>query len=142
MKLNLWISLPLSMICVLANAQGTAPTTTTATATTTTNTTAKAKVTPVTTAPAAATSTAAPKKDEVPSVKFGLTYEGEYSLQAQTQPDGKREQGLSHTFTGTVGYGDFNILALMIYDQDLLDSNSNKSNSWSDATLGLSKNAW
>ncbi|MBY0554019.1 hypothetical protein K2P97_05800 [bacterium] len=133
MKLNLWITLPLSMICVLANAQGTASTTTT-TATTATTTAA---------APAA-TSTAAPTKEEAPKVKLGLSYDAKYSLQAETQTDEKtgvktRSQGLSHTFTGTMGYGDYNSFATMTYEQDLLDSNAS---AWSDASLGASKKAW
>ncbi|MEQ1722058.1 MAG: hypothetical protein ABL930_02715 [Pseudobdellovibrio sp.] len=129
MKLNLWISLPLSMICVLANAQGTASTTTT-TATTTAAATA---------APAAATSTATPKKEEAPSFKFGLSYDAEYALQAQTQPDGTRSQGLSNTFTGSMGYGQFNSFLSMTYDQDLIDSSGS---AWGDAALGVSKKAW
>lgn len=128
MKLNLWISLPLSMICLIANAQTASTTTTTATTATTTAA-----------APAATSTAAAPKEEKAPSVKFGISYDAEYALQAQTQPDGSRSQNLSHTFTGTMGYGEYNSFASMTYDQDLIDS---KASAWGDAALGLSKKAW
>lgn len=129
MKLNLWISLPLSMICLIANAQ-TASTTTTTTATTATTTAA---------APAATSTAAAPKKEEAPSAKFGLSYTAEYALQAQTQPDGSRTQELSHDFFMTMGYGEYNSYLDMMYIQDLVDS---KNSAWIDAALGVSKKAW
>jgi hypothetical protein len=130
MRLNLWISLPLSMICVLANAQGTASTTTTA------NTTATAKVTPLTTAPAAATSTAKVEaKKETPSVAYSLAYEVAYSLQSEKQPDGSRSQSMGHTFTPGISYGDYSGSLIFEYNQDLLDSANKNVNFWSDPIL-------
>lgn len=130
-NMNFWISLPLSMICLFANAQ--APATTTTTVATTASTTTKA-------APAVATSTTvAPKKEEAPSVKYGVTYEAGYSMQAQTQPDGTRSQSMSHSFTPSLSYGEYKSTISIGYEQDLADS---ASNGFADPTFALSKKAW
>lgn len=137
MKLNFWISLPLSLFCLLANAN----TTTTASTTTTTVATTAPSATPATsTAAAAATSTtAAPKKEETPSVKFGISYEAGYSMQAQTQPDGTRSQSLSHSFSPSMSYGEYRSSVSIGYEQDLNDS---ASNGFADPTFALSKKPW
>jgi hypothetical protein len=130
MKLNLWISLPLSMICVLANAQGTASTTTT------TATTASATSTA---APAATSTAAAPKTEEAPKVGYKISYEASYSLQAQTQPDGSRSQSLAHSFSPGLTYGLYSASLALEYSQDLLDSGNPDSNQWSDPVLALGR---
>lgn len=136
-KLNLWISLPLSVICLSANAN------TTTTASTTTTTVATTASTPAATttvaAPAATSTTAAPKKEEAPSVKFGVSYEAGYGMQAQAQPDGSRKQSMSHSFTPKLSYGEYSSSISFGYEQDLVDS---ASNGWGDPTIGLSKKAW
>lgn len=134
MKLNFWISLPLSMICLIANAN----TTTTASTTTTT----VASTTPAAStvaAPAATSTTAAPKKEEAPSIKYGVTYEAGYSMQAQAQPDGKRKQSMSHSFTPSLSYGEYKSTVSIGYEQDLVNS---ASNGFADPTFALSKKAW
>ena len=130
MKLNFWISLPVSMLCLMAHANTTAAATTT---TTTVATTAPAA------APAATSTTAAPKKEEAPSVKYGITYEAGYSTQAQTQPDGTRNQSLSHSFTPSLSYGEYRSSVSFGYEQDLVDSSSN---GFGDPVFALSKKAW
>lgn len=137
-KLNLlWISLPLSVICLSANAN------TTTTASTTTTTVATTASTPATTAtiaaPAATSTTAAPKKEEAPSVKFSFNYETGYSMQVQTQPDGSRKQSMSHGFTPKLSYGEYNASVSFGYRQSLVNS---VSNGWEDPSFGLSKKAW
>lgn len=136
MKLNYWISLPLlSTICLFANAN-----TTTTASTTTTTVATTAPATPATAAPAAATSTtAAPKKEEPPSVKYGITYEAGYSMQAQTQPDGTRSQALSHSFTPSLSYGEYRSSVSIGYEQDM---NNSASNGFGDPVFALSKKAW
>lgn len=137
-KLNLWISLPLSVICLSANANTTTTASTTSVATTTASTSAIA-------APAAATSTVkAPKKEEAPSVKFGLSYDLGYSLQAQTQTDAKtgeksRSQSLSHEFSPSMSYGEYSSFLYYAYSQDLV---STTDNGWSDLIAGAGKKAW
>lgn len=130
MKLNLWITLPLSMICVLANAQGTASTTTT-TATTATTTAA---------APAATSTAAAPKKEEAPSVKYGLYMETNYTLQAVTQKDGSRSQGQDFSISPSMSYNDYNGSVFITYAQDLVDSKS--SPGFFDPSFSLSRKGW
>lgn len=137
MKMNLWITLPLSLMCFAAYAQSPAATTTTTTTTTpaTTAPVAKKKA-----APAAGTSTvAAPKKEEAPSVKYSFVYSAEYDLQAQTQPDGSRAQSLSHMFRPGISYGDYTAVVEEYYNQDLVDS---KSIEWTDPAFAFSKKAW
>lgn len=122
-RMNLWISLPVTMLCLSANAQ-----------TTTTTTVA-------TTAPAATSTTAAPKKEEAAAAKFGFVYDLGYSLQSQTQKDGSRSQGLSQTFKPTMKYGEYSTFASIDHDQDLLDS-AGGGNVWADPVFGISKKAW
>ena len=133
MKLNYWISLPLlSTICLFANANTTTTVATPAPA-------ATATAAPVT-APAAATSTtAAPKKEDAPSVKYGISYEAGFSLQAQTQPDGTRSQSLSHGLTPSLSYGEYRSSVAISYEQDMNDS---ASNGFADPVFALSKKAW
>ena len=140
MKLNLWISLPLSMICLIANANTTTPASTTTTTVASTAPATPAATTATTAAAPAATSTAAaPKKEEPPSVKYGISYEAGYSMQAQTQPDGTRSQSLSHSFTPSLSYGEYRSSVSIGYEQDLNDS---ASNGYADPTFALSKKAW
>lgn len=140
MKLNFWISLPLiSTICLFANAN-----TTTTASTTTTTVATTAPATTATTAPAAApaaatSTTAAPKKEEAPSVKFGVSYEAGYSMQAQVQPDGTRSQSLSHGLTPSMSYGEYRSSVSLSYEQDMNDS---ASNGFADPVFALSKKAW
>ena len=130
-KLNLWISLLLSLVCVSAFAN-TVTTATTATVPATTATTAEA--------PATATSTvAAPKKEEPPSLKYSLSYESGYSMQAQTQPDGTRSSSISHSFTPGLAYGEYKATVSFAYEQDVLDS---QANGFADPTFAFSKKAW
>lgn len=136
--INLWISLPLSVICLSANAN------TTTTASTTTTTVATTASTPAATttvaAPAATSTMAAPKKEDAASVKYGVSYEAGYSLQAQTQPDGSRKQSMSHSFTPKLSYGEYSSSISFGYEQDLVDTAT--TGGWSDPTIGLSKKAW
>lgn len=134
MKLNFWISLPLSLLCAIANAN-----TTTTASTTTTTVASTAPATTATAAPAATSTATAPKKEEPPSVKFGVSYEAGYSMQAQTQPDGTRGTSLSHGLTPSMGYGDYRSTLSISYEQDLNDS---ASNGFADPVIGLSKKAW
>lgn len=144
MKLTFWISLPVSIICLFANAQTTTTTATTSTASTPAKSTVSAPATSaVKTAgtPSVATSTvAAPVKTEDPKVKFNLIYGLGYTLQAQTQPDGSRSQSLGHDFTPGVSYGDYSGFAAISYSQDLIDSGT--TGSWSDPVFGVGKKAW
>lgn len=131
MKLNLWLSLPLSVICIAAHAN------------TTTTTTAPAAAT-TTTAPAAATSTtaapAAAKKEEAPSVKFGFVYGGSYSLQAEKQADGTRTQAIGHEFTGKMSYGDYRASVYSAYENDIVDTSG--TGSFTDPAWKLSRKSW
>ncbi len=130
MKLNFWISLPLSMICLVANGQGT---TTTSIATSTPAAAVNA--------PATATSTVkVEKKEEDPKIKLGLIYDADYSLQAETQADGSRSQTLGHTFMPTMGYGEYSLMAVFPFEQDLVATSSG--NKWSDPSFILGKKAW
>lgn len=129
MKLNLWISLPLSMICLIANAQTASTTTTTTTATTATAA-----------APAAATSTAAPKKEEAPKVGYGLYMETNYTLQAVTQKDGSRSQGQDFSVSPSISYNGYNANVFVTYAQDLVDSKN--SPGFFDPAFSLSRKGW
>jgi|GEM_PF-4194016 len=135
LKLGAMIALPLSVLCLSANAA----TSTASAPATSTKISAKAAATP------AATSTvAAPKKEEAASVKFGLSYDLGYTMQSQEQTDAKtgaksRSQSLSHEFMPTLAYGEYNSLALIAYSQDLIDTTDNK---WSDLSLNVGKKAW
>lgn len=142
MKLNLLISLPLSMICLSAYAQAPAASTTTTTTATTAAPAATATATAAT--PAAGTSTAAApaaaKKEEAPSVKFGFSYQFGYSIQAQQQPDGSRSQSLSHGLTPSMSYGEYRSSVNMTYEQDLVSTN--ETGAFSDPVFSLSKKSW
>jgi hypothetical protein len=123
---KIWITLPISLLCALAQA----------------DTVTIAQPAPANTlaAPAAATSTAAaPKKEEAPSVKYNFTYEAGYTVQSQTQPDGSRSQSGSHGFKPGLSYGEYRAGATFEYEQDLIDS---EADTWSDPVLTLSKKAW
>lgn len=141
----------LTVLTALASAANAATTVaTTAKKATTTSTTA-APAASTTTAPAtitaaattATSTTAAPKKEEAPSVKFNLSYDLGYSLQAETQTDKEgaqsRSQSVSHEFTPGMAYGQYSSFAYIAYEQDLIASSKN---SWSDPIFGLSKKAW
>lgn len=138
MKLNFWISLPLSMICLMAQAN---TTTTASTTTTTVATTAPAAATTATasTDAAATSTTAAPKKEEAPTLKYGVSYEAGYSMQAQQQPDGSRSQSISHSFTPSLSYGEYRSSVSFSYEQDLIDSSTN---GFADPVFAASKKAW
>lgn len=143
-KLNLWISLPLSVFCISLNAQAATSTTTTTVATTASTPATTTTVTTTAATPVATSTTAAPKKEEAPAVKFGFVYDFGYNLQAQTQTDEKtgaisRSQGLSQTFKPTIGYGEYSAFASVDYDQDLIDTTGT---GFSDPVVGLSKKPW
>lgn len=149
---KLIVNLSLSMTCLSAAAiaaTGSTAATSTPTVPATTATIAPATAAPATAtaikkpaskASSAATSTvAAPKKEEAPTVKFGLGYDLGYSMQAKAQPDGSRSQSLSHEFVPSMSYGEYNAFAYMGYNQDLVATNEN---GWSDLILGAGKKAW
>lgn len=137
---NLWISLPISLICLFAQAQ----TTTTTTASTPAPTAAKAPA--KTTAPGAATTSAvntsvaaAPTEEPKKSVSFGLGLGAEYGWQAQQQPDGTRGQSMTYNIAPTMSYGDYTLKSDQYFEQDLIDSNASQSEAWTDPNLILSK---
>lgn len=126
---NLWITLPVSLFCALAQAA---------------NTVTIAQPAPSNTlaAPAAATSTAAApeKKEEAPSVKYSMMFDTSYSMQAKQQPDGSRAEENSFTFMPGMSYGEYRASAVLIYSQDLADSA--KSAGFYDPSFSLSKKSW
>lgn len=166
MKNNLWISIPLSVLCagLSANAASTTPTTTTrvvrpaqTAAPAPGSSTAKAPsapaqiptsvaprpVTQPLKAKAAATSTVkapAKKEEPPPTVGFGFIFDTNYSLQASTQSDGSRSQGQDFTIIPSIKYGKYKADVTLTYEQDLIDSAN--SPGFYDPTLGFSYAGW
>ena len=179
MKKSLWISVPLSLICISANAATPAPSTSTAsapkapaaTAPQSTITPAAAQsatpapqagstITPAaaqsatTAAPAASTAVKAPVKKaaatsttkapapkavEAPKVGYSLIFDTNYTLQASTQPNGKRSQSQDYSLIPGISYGDYSGNVTFTYEQDLVDSTSD---GFADPAFGASRKAW
>lgn len=169
MKNNLWISIPLSVLCagLTANAASQTPTTTrrvvvrpaqtAAPAPTQGSSTAKAPTAPAPTATtvaprpqtkplkakAAATSTVkapAKKEEPPPTTSFGFVFDTNYSLQASTQADGTRTQGQDFTVIPSVKYGKYKADVAVTYEQDLVDSAA--SPGFYDPGFGFYRSAW
>jgi hypothetical protein len=138
---KLWLSLPLSMICMFAQAQ-----TVTTASSTPTNTLAPAKSgttmskSSVTAAPTAGTSTTEVKKEEDPKVKFGMSIAGSYGTQVQKQADGTRKESITYEFTPSIAYDKYTFMIYTAYEQDLKDTGSN--GSFLDPSYILSRAGW
>ena len=137
---NLWLSIPMSMICVFAQAQ-----TVTTASSTPTNTLAPAKpatATPAATAaaPTAATSTTEAKKEEAPKLSYGIALGASYGTQAQKQADGTRSESMSYSFTPRIGYDKYTFLIYAEYEQDLKDTGS--TGAFGDPAYILSRAGW
>lgn len=144
MKNALWISLPLSLLCLFAQAN----TITVATSAPPAATTPGAAPT----APPGASDTSAintsvaakptDKKEEAPSIKYSLTLGAEYGMQAQEQDEGARDQSVTYTFKPGISYGEYTMKLEEYFEQNLVDSQSTNSESWTDPVLSMSKKAW
>ena len=101
---NLWMTLPVSLLCL----------------------TAFADATPAAPAPAnsptSATSTTTPVKDESSAVKFSLGLGASYATQAQTQPDGSRSEELDYIINPAMTFGEYKASVFNLYIQDLKDT--------------------
>jgi hypothetical protein len=124
---NLLITIPVSLFCVLANAQ---------TVTTASSTPANTLAQP---APAAATSATEVKKED-PKAKFSLALGVGYESQLKKQTDGSRSEELSYTIMPAVGYGDYTFTMLNIYSQDLRDTGT--TGSFIDPNYIISRKGW
>lgn len=167
MKNNLWISIPLSVLCLnatVANAASTQTTTTTtrvarpaqapaagstSTAqaptapTPTVNAVAPRPTTNAVKAKAAGTSTVkapAKKEEPPPTVSYGLTFDTNYSLQATQQSDGTRSQGQDFSLIPSIKYGKYSANVTFTYEQDLADSAA--SGGFADPAFGFSRSGW
>jgi hypothetical protein len=115
---NLLFSIPVSLFCVLANAQ---------TVTTASSTPANTLAKPATTtaaAPAAATSATEVKKEEAPKLSFRFSMGAGYETQLKKQEDGSRSEELSYSFLPGASYGDYSLTMFNLYIQDLKDTGS------------------
>ena len=120
---NLWKTLPISLVCALAQAN------TITVATPAANNTL---------APAASTSTtAAPKAEEAPKWSFRMGIGPSYTMGAQAKPDGSRSESLSTSFTPSVGYGNWTLMLFELYSQDL--KNASGGGNFIDPMLFLSR---
>lgn len=129
---NLLFSIPVSLFCVLANAQ-----TVTTASSTPTNTLAK----PATAAaPAAATSATEVKKEEAPKASFSLDLGMAYETQIKKQADGSRSEELTYVIMPGMSYNGYNISMFNLYIQDLKDSGS--TGSFIDPNYLFSRKAW
>jgi hypothetical protein len=124
---NLLFSIPVSLFCVLANAQ---------TVTTASSTPANTLAQP---AAAAATSATEVKKED-PKAKFSLALGVGYESQLKKQTDGSRSEELSYTIMPAVGYGDYTFTMLNIYIQDLRDTGT--TGSFIDPNYIISRKGW
>lgn len=138
---KLWLSVPVSLFCVLANAQ------TVTTASSTPNNTlapAKSAAKPakpaVAAAPAAATSATEAKKEEEKKASFSLDLGMGYETQVQKQADGSRSEELTYTIMPGMSYGDYTISMFNLYIQDLKDTGS--TGSFIDPNYLFSRKGW
>ena len=129
-KLN--IVLPLSLICALAHADVTTAASTPA---------ASAASAPAATASpsASATSTTEVKKDEPATLKYNLDAGTDYSVQAQTQPDGTRKEIAEYYLNPGLAYGEYTSSVFLYYSQDLKDTT--KTGSFADPIFYFSHKA-
>ena len=128
---NLLFTIPVSLFCVLANAQ---------TVTTASSTPANTLAKPATAAaPVAATSATEAKKED-PKAKFSLALGTAYESQLKKQADGSRSEELSYTIMPAVGYGDYTFTMLNIYVQDLRDTGT--TGSFIDPNYIISRKGW
>lgn len=137
---NLWISLPLSLICLSVQANtitvaSPAPAAKTAAPAAPGASTTSAVNTSVAAAPAAAAP--APNK-----LSASLTLGAEYGMQAMQQPDGTRSQGLTYNIKPGMSYGDYTIKVDEYYDHDLIDPASDDGDKWSDPNTIITRKGW
>lgn len=134
---KLLITIPVSLFCVLANAQ-----TVTTASSTPANTLAQPTTgsTSATTTVAAATSSTEVKKDEAPKLKFSLALGTSYSNQIKTQPDGTREEVLYTSIMPGMSYGDYSMSMFNYYIQDLRDTGA--TGAFIDPIYSVSRKGW
>lgn len=135
---NLLITVPLSLICLFAQA-----------ATTPAPAPASTAAKPATAAPGAATTSAvntsvaaAPAAAEPKHLSASLTLGAEYGIQGQQQPEGTRSQGMTYNIKPGLSYGDYTIKVDEYWDQDLVDPASGNGDAWSDPNTIITRKGW
>lgn len=162
MKKNLWITIPVSLLCLSANAastttttrvarpaQAAAPGTSTAQAPATTTATAPTAAKPAATAtkmkmkaPTAATSTvkAPAKKEEPASLGFSLIFDTNHTIGAAPNDEGVRSESHDFSLIPGMSYGDYSTDVTFTYEQDMVDSSA--SPGFYDPAFGFYRKAW
>ena len=143
MKNAFWISLPVSLLCIYAQANTITVATTAPPTPAAMTTTGTAALPGASETSAVSTTVAKPEeKKDAPSVKYALALSAEYDLQAQTQPDGSRTQSMNYMLKPSLSYGEYTVRVEEYFAQDLQDTKGIGSNSWTDPAFSMSKKAW